>query len=279
MKKRSRARDLIKLLLVAGVLAAFGCNLQNAMLYYPGSYLPSQAQLAADQIRFWPSDANNYRGFISAAPISRPKGTVVVFHGNAGTASDRAYYVQALAPLGYRVILAEYPGYGKRPGKPGETAFVKDAAEILQLAAEKFEKPLFVLGESLGCGIAAATAKQLPGRIDGLILITPWDTLLSVASSKFPWLPVKLFLTDTYDTIGNLKTFPGRTAVIGAEQDEVVPLRHAQSLYDALNGTKRMWIVRRAGHNDWLDQVGPSWWLEIMDFVSSGQGQGPAAQR
>jgi len=48
--------------------------------------------------------------------ISSPKGTVTVFHGNAGPAAGREFYLQALAPLNYRVILAEYPGYGGRTG-------------------------------------------------------------------------------------------------------------------------------------------------------------------
>jgi hypothetical protein len=41
---------------------------------------------------------------MSTVPISSPKGTVIVFHGNAGSAAGREFYVQALAPLGYRVI-------------------------------------------------------------------------------------------------------------------------------------------------------------------------------
>ena len=52
----------------------------------------------------------------------RDRGTAIVFHGNAGHAGHRAYYARALTPLGLRVILAEYPGYGPRAGQPGEQA-------------------------------------------------------------------------------------------------------------------------------------------------------------
>jgi hypothetical protein len=178
--------------------------------------------------------------------------------------------VTALSALGYRVILAEYPRYGGRKGELGEKAFVTDANETVRLGFEQFGEPLFLLGESLGCGVAAAVAKETSVKIDGIILITPWDTLASVAKSKFPFLPVRLLLTDKYDNIDNLKSFKGRIAVVGAGRDEVIPIKHAKDLYGSFSSsTKRMWIIREAGHNDWPMHTNPSWWKEIMDFVRS----------
>ena len=256
-----------RILLFLFALTLCGCNLQRNMLYYPGTYLPSQEALAAHHLQFWPSGPDEYRGFVSTAPTGSGKGTIVVFHGNAGTAADRVFYVDALAPLGYRVILAEYPGYGGRKGKPKEEVLVSDAQETVRLAAGKYNGPLFVLGESLGCGVVAAAAKGSPVRIDGMILITPWDTLLSVAKEHFPWLPARLFLRDEYDSIGNLKAYQGRIAVIGAEQDVTVPLRHAQALFASLPGEKKMWTIKGAGHNDWPDRVEFTWWQELAAFM------------
>jgi pimeloyl-ACP methyl ester carboxylesterase len=126
------------------------------------------------------------------------------------------------------------------------------------------------LGESLGCGVAAAAAKDSPVKIDGIILITPWDTLLSVAREKVTWLPVRLFLRDNYDTVGNLKGYQGRIAVIGAEQDAVIPIRHAKALFKSLSGgqgSRKMYTIKGAGHNDWLGMVDPAWWKEITDYT------------
>ena len=248
--------------------ALTGCNIQNEMLYYPGSSIPSQNVLDAEGMQFWPSGgSDSYRGFIATAAIKNTKATIVVFHGNAGTASDRGYYVQALASLGYRVILAEYPGYGGRKGKPGETALVKDAKDTVRLVSEQYGNPLFLLGESLGCAVAAAAVKDSRVAINGIILITPWDTLLSVAKGHYPWLPVGLFLTDRYDSTQNLKAFQGRIAIIGAEHDEIIPIRHAYALFESVSGSKKMWTIRGARHNDWLYGVSTLWWKEIMDFI------------
>jgi hypothetical protein len=257
-------------LLVVILLLVSGCDLQDTMLYYPSSYKPSSAAMASQYLQFWPSEAGDYRGFVSTVPKGRARGTIIVFHGNAGAASDRDSYAQELTPLGYRVLLAEYPGYGGREGKLGEASFVNDARTTVRLAFEQFGKPIFLLGESLGCGVVAAVAKEMPVQIGGIILFTPWDTLLAVAKGTFPWLPVEWFLKDTYDSIGNLRSFRGPIAVIGAERDEVIPVRHAEELYRSLAENKKLWLIKGAGHNDWQSRIEPSWWREIMEFVGDG---------
>lgn len=198
-------------------------------------------------------------------------GTVIVFHGNAGAAVDRAFYVKALGNLGYRVLLAEYPMYGGRKGELGEKSFVQDGNDTIRLAFEQFGEPIFLLGESLGCGVVAAVVHKTSVKIAGIVLITPWDSLASIAHEKFPFLPVRLLLTDAYDNIGNLKSFKGRVAVIGAEHDEVIPAEHAKTLFNSLsNDTKQMWVVKGAGHNNWPMFTDRSWWKEIIDFARAG---------
>ncbi len=262
---------LILFLLIVAALILWRSNIQNRLIYYPDSSLPSEEWLRANNLNYWPSSIKDYRGFVSINETQQPlNGTIIVFHGNAGTAADRLFYVKCLAPLGYRVILAEYPAYGRRKGKVGETVFVRDGIETVRLALEQYGGPLYLLGESLGCGVAAAVAKEAKVEIDGIILITPWDTLESVAQSMFPYFPVRLFLKDKYDNIGNLEFFKKGIAVIGAERDEIVPVERANRLYLALPGeAKKKWILKGVGHNDWAVFADRSFFKEIMDFLTS----------
>jgi len=244
-------------------------SVQNKMLYYPDQHLPSGDYLTANEMLYWPAEGNGYRGFISARQTENIRGAIVIFHGNAGTASDRSYYLKPLTQLGYRVILAEYPGYGSRNGEPGEKTFVEDATETLRLVAAQYGAPIFLVGESLGCGVAAAAVRHSPVKIDGLILVTPWETLSSIAKEKVPWLPVKWFLRDKYDSAENLRNYTGRIAIAGAEMDELIPVRHAKNLYESIKepAARRMFIIRKAGHNDWPDYVDQAWWKDVLDFV------------
>jgi pimeloyl-ACP methyl ester carboxylesterase len=258
----------IILLFLIVPMALGGCNMQNKFLYFPSSEPPSTKLLAAENLKLWPATYADYRGLIEAHETPAPNGTIVLFHGNGGTALDRGFYLEPLAELGFRVVLAEYPKYGGRPGLVGEKPFVADGLETVRLAHQQFGEPLYLLGESLGCGVAAAVANKTSVPVAGIILITPWNTLASVAKSLFPFLPVTMLLTDKYDSIENLKSFKKKISVIGAERDEILPISHAINLYKFLpEGRKRLWVIKGAGHNDWPFHADSSFWKEITDFV------------
>ncbi len=243
--------------------------MQNKFLYFPNDERPTVPMLAAENLAMWPTAGADYRGLITAKEVSSPSGTLVLFHGNGGTAYDRSFYLQPLRELGFRVILAEYPKYGGRSGKVGEKPFVADGLETLRLAHAQYGEPIYLLGESLGCGVAAAIAKQTATPVAGIILITPWDTLALVAKSLFPFLPVSMLLTDKYDSIGNLQSYKGPISVVAAERDEILPIKHAHNLYANLpEGKKRLWVIRGAGHNDWPFSADATLFKEITDFVN-----------
>jgi hypothetical protein len=242
--------------------------MQNRFLYFPSAEWPTERTLEYENMKLWQATASDYQGLIAASDAPAPNGTIVLFHGNGGTAADRGFYLKPFMELGFRVILAEYPKYGGRPGKVGEKPFVAAGLETVRLAFEQYKEPIYLVGESLGCGVAAAVAKQTSAPVAGIILITPWDTLASVAKSLFPFLPVKLVLTDKYDSIENLQTFPKKISVVGAERDEILPIKHAMNLYNALpEGRKRLWIIKGAGHNDWPMHTDASLFKEMTDFV------------
>ena len=188
-------------LVLAGLVLLGGPALmQDRLLYFPARV--SVAQATADGLEPWPS-AQDFRGLLAPAPAT-PRGTAIVFHGNAGHAGQRGHLAAALAGTGLRVILAEYPGYGPRDGALGEASLVADAADSIALARQQFGPPLLVVGESLGAGVAAAAAARQRDAVAGLMLITPWDRLEHVASFHYPWLPVKWLLRDQYDSAAHL---------------------------------------------------------------------------
>ena len=126
------------------VLAAY--LWQRRMVYFPDREKPLASQARSLGLRFWPESGDTYRGFIGVTTPADKKGVAVVFHGNAGRALDRSYYIHALVPLGYHVIVAEYPGYGGRQGKLGERHIVEDGKKTVRQAYEEYGGPLFLLG-------------------------------------------------------------------------------------------------------------------------------------
>jgi len=250
---------------------------QNALLYHPDRTPRDAEEGRASRLGFrpWPENGEEPLGFLLEADgAPAPRGTILLFHGNAGTALDRAFYAAALAPLGFRLVLAEYPGYGSRSGIPGEASFVADGAAAARIAAERFPGPLVLLGESLGSGVASGVAGSGTVPVAGLILITPWNTLPDLAQDRFWYLPAKWLTRDRYDIARNLEGYRGATAVVVAERDSVVPPRHGLRMYARLSGRKRLWRLPDAGHNDWPGAIDSAWWGEILRFLAEGPPSG-----
>ena len=241
---------------------------QDSLLYFPERVALSTVvdEASHEGLAPWP-DAGDYRGLL-AEPKGSARGTLLLFHGNAGHAGHRGWYVDRLSRLGVRVILAEYPGYGPRDGEVGEASLVPDARETLALVRRQFPGPLILAGESLGAGVAAAAAKD--ADVDALLLITPWDSLKNVAGHHYPWLPVGWLLRDRYDSAGNLAAFRGRVAVVVAEQDSIVPAKYGRALFANLPEPKRLWTIPGAEHNDWWSRVDDAWWESAVGFLIGG---------
>lgn len=244
---------------------------QDRMLYFPAP--ATVAAVVGDGLQAWPS-AQDFRGLV-AEPAGAVRGTAIVFHGNAGHVGDRGFYAQALVPLGYRVILAEYPGYGPRAGALGEASFVADAEQTVALAHRKYGGPLLLVGESLGAAVAAAAAAQRRELTAGLLLITPWDRLAHVGAHHYPWLPVKWMLRDEYDSQARLAGFDRPVVVVVAAEDSIVPSRFGRALHAALGGPKRLVVIEAADHNDWPARVDAGWWRSAVSFALGAKASAP----
>ncbi|MEO0558612.1 MAG: alpha/beta fold hydrolase [Bacteroidota bacterium] len=259
---------VLAIILVVGYVAivVLMVLMQDRMLYPSHGIvelLPSDLELAQRGLEAWP--AHDPVALV-ASPDSAPV-TVVVFHGNGGTALQRGYYAEALARRGLRVVLAEYPAYGWRSGDVSEAAFVADARQTLELVHETYGGPLLVWGESLGAGVAAAAIRQLGAPVEAVVLLTPWDTLPNTASAAYPWLPVRWLARDRYDSVENLRGFGGRVAVLVAEADAVIPPARGLTLYEKLDAEKRLWTFPGAGHNTWPASPNAVWWDEVVAFA------------
>lgn len=266
---------VIPVVLLSGIVLGGIALLQDRLLYFPQTLTLTELLTVArqDRLQAWP-DEKAFRGLMRE-PGGTARATLVLFHGNAGHAGHRADYAE-LSKLGVRVILAEYPGYGPRAGEVGEAPMVADAIATLSLARQQFPGPLLLAGESLGAGVAAAAFPHVAEKVDGLLLITPWNTLAAIAAHHYPWLPVEWLLRDRYDSVANLSAARVPTAIVVADKDSIVPAQYGRVLFDQLATAKRLFPVAGAEHNDWIDRVDPLWWQELLIFLiaDGADGQG-----
>jgi alpha-beta hydrolase superfamily lysophospholipase len=240
---------------------------QRKLLYLPMGGQLSEQRAIIEGLLYWPS-FENFQGFIGQAKLVDPKGTVIVFHGNAGAAYHRGYYVKALSTQNLRVILAEYPGYGGRAGGPSEDILVQAALDTIELAYQEFGEPLYLWGESLGAGVVSGVVNKTEVPIKGVVMFTPWDTLPNLAQTHYWYLPARWLVLDKYNNIDNLGGFEGHVAVVLAGNDEVVPVQHGKKLYDSITTNKKLWLFEGTRHNEMPVAAELPWWKEVIAFIS-----------
>lgn len=180
--------------------------------------------------------------------VEKPSSVWLVAHGNAGSAASRDYMLRCFAPDA-SVYVAEYPGYGARPGRPSASALNTSVADAYAALLRKFpQAEIGVVGESIGSGPACLLARnpQPPRKI---VLVVPFDTFVSVAAEHMPFIiPVRWLLRDRWDNIEALKSYRGPVEIYAAQYDSVIPLHHARRLAEA---TRARFTTVPGDHNDW----------------------------
>lgn len=243
--------------------------LQRRLLYFPERYPEEMALAAAGRLGLAPwRDARGALAGWRAAPATRPVARLLVLHGNAGSALDRAHYAAAFTGRGVEVILLEYPGYGARPGSPSRGSLGAAAADALDGMVREGAAPVWVLGESLGSGVASGAVALRPGAVKGLVLVTPFARMADVVRLHYPMLPSALLL-DRYAPERELASYAGPTVMLLAGRDEVVGVAQGRRLFEALRGPKRLVVQEAATHNGLDLDPGSSLWSEVVAFLSA----------
>src|ERR1039458_1120106 len=263
-------KRLRRALLLCGALylaACLGCaSWQRRLIYYPPVFMTQQVDdfTRASKLERWTNPAGQAVGMKRLSPTQPAVGRVLLTYGNGSCATGCARYadvIQKAAALD--VFILEYPGYADRPGKPSQTNFFRAADEALRLLGTT--APLYLVGESLGTGVAAYLAGTHPRAVAGVVLLAPYNCLADVAQYHAPVLPMHWILADRFSSEVYLRQYHGPVAVLVAGKDMVVPEKFGRRLYDRYAGPKRLWEYPGANHGT-VTQRPPADWKEIIDF-------------
>jgi len=116
-------------------------------------------------------------------PLAHAELVVLYCHGNYGNISMRAEWVRALQlHLGASVLLFDYPGFGKTPGKPNESGCYQSAQSAFDWLIQNGWKSeqIVLCGKSLGAAIALEMARRQP-TCRALVLIDPFSNVPDAA--------------------------------------------------------------------------------------------------
>ena len=219
------------------------------------------------EIELTAEDGTRLHGWLRhSARESTSRGLVIYFGGNAEEVSGQMYDADRLAP--WSLAAFNYRGYGLSDGRPSEAALTADALAIYdRLAAHEDIDPnrIAVFGRSLGSGVAIQLAANRPMR--GVVLVSPFDSLRSLARKQYPFIPVSLLLEHPFDSLARAPGIASPLLVLAGERDRIIPPALSRRLHDAWSGPKRWTLLPGADHNDIHTQ--PRYWRVIREFLTS----------
>jgi len=220
---------------LCGVLYVY----QRSMIYFPQPAAPA-AGLERRIV-----EMNGERVHVGVREADG-RGAVLYFGGNAEDVGYAAPDLAAAFP-GRALYLMHYRGWGDSSGKPSEAGLVADALALYD-SVQPRHPDVVVIGRSLGSGVAVQLAAAR--RVERLVLVTPYDSLLGIAAGQFPFVPVRWLLRDTFDSGRAAPRVEAPTLLIAAEHDEVIPRASTELLLTRFRaGIADEAVIADAGHN------------------------------
>ncbi|ADJ27838.1 alpha/beta hydrolase [Nitrosococcus watsonii] len=249
----SVARSLVgRLSLVIFFIHLSGCS---QVFFLPGKeemLTPKQLGLAYEDVTLSTPDGYSLHGWLLHAQ-GKLCGSVYFLHGNAENISTHIASVMWLPAHGYQVFLLDYRGYGRSTGSPdiaGALQDIETGYQWLLARPESEEKPVFLLGQSLGAALLVAFGAAIPDlheRVDGVIVDAAFTRYRGIAREKLGsfWLtwpfqyPLSWLLPGSYDPIDYIAQLsPTPLLLIHSKEDEIIPYHHGEELFAAARSPK-----------------------------------------
>jgi fermentation-respiration switch protein FrsA (DUF1100 family) len=226
---------------------------ENALVYHPTPADVYWLRPPSPDVRdvvLQSSDGDKIHGWW--LPSDGATGALLYLHGNAGNLSQRGSAVlQMRDTLGVSVLIIDYPGFGRSSGVPTEQGCYRAAeaayAWLTDVAGIRPQE-IILFGKSLGGGVATHLASRKDHR--ALALVKTYTSLPDVGSYLYPWLPVRLLMSNRFDSLGRIAACRRPVFVAHGTTDELIPFALGQRLYEAASEPKEFLAMPDHGHND-----------------------------
>ena len=108
------------------------------------------------------------------------------------------------------------------------------------------EKNIIIYGESLGTGAAVEIAQN--NDFAGVILESPFTSMIDAGKTKYPFFPVRLLLKDKYESDKKIKNIKSPILIMHGEVDRIVPFWMGEKMYKLANEPKYSYFSKYDDH-------------------------------
>jgi fermentation-respiration switch protein FrsA (DUF1100 family) len=233
--------------LLAGV-AALVVFLQRTLMF-PGSRatLPSEAVLGAGGRSVWLEHEGGRTEAWFLPARGAAGGSVLLYaHGNGELIDHWQGAWEPLRDAGLAILLVEYPGYGRSPGRPAEASIGAAMRAAYDWAVREpgiDAKRVVGHGRSLGGGAVCLLARDR--ELAALVLESTFTSVPDIARDRgFPGFVI----LERFESLPVVERFRGPILVLHGTQDGVIPVSHGERLHAAAPQSELHTLP--CGHND-----------------------------
>jgi uncharacterized protein len=240
---------------------------QRNLLYHPNenNYTGDKILVDIEKVKIQTSDDIELVGWYHEKNL-KDKKTLIYFHGNAGSLENRIHKLNHFQDMNINFLIIAWRGFNGNKGNPSEKGLYMDGKSAIDWLIKKGvdEKNLILYGESLGTGVATHLAQNK--NYAGVILETPFTSLIDAAKKFYPYIPVNLLLKDKFENYKKVKNINSPILIMHGEVDQIVPFSMGKKIYQMANQPKFSYFTK---YDDHMMEYDESLVLALKSFVKS----------
>ncbi len=222
---------------------------QRNLLYHPSenNYFGDELKVSIVKVNIKTNDNINLLGWHHNKNFKKFK-TILFLHGNAGQLENRIHKINHFKNMNVNFLIFAWRGFSGNKGNPTEKGLYDDAIGAVNWLKDKGIKPenIILYGESLGTGVAIEIAQN--SNFAGIILESPFTSMIDAAKNKYPIFPIKYLLKDKYESEKKIKNIKSPILIMHGKVDDLVPFWMGQKLYEIANKPKYFYFSKYDNH-------------------------------
>jgi len=240
---------------------------QRNLLYHPNenNYSGDKILVDIEKVKIQTADNIELLGWYHKKNLKDYK-TLVYFHGNAGSLENRIHKLNHFQDMNINFLIIAWRGFNGNKGKPSERGLYVDGKSAIDWLKKKGvdEKNLILYGESLGTGVATHLAQNK--NYAGVILETPFTSMVDAAKNFYPYIPINLLLKDKFENFKKVKNINTPILVMHGEVDQIVPFSMGKKIYEIANNPKYSYFTK---YDDHMMEYDENLVLALKSFFNS----------
>ena len=203
---------------------------------------------------------------LPAVYVSAGQGTpaFLICHGIGERVEYWGDVQRLLKQMGISSMVFNYTGFGATCGMVRTAHCEEDAVAAVNELISRGVRSIFLLGFSLGTGVASAIAARVPA--DALILCEGFSSLRDAAVAAGLPRSLTFLAEDVWPTTKRLSELSLPVLIVHSDADGLFPLSMAERVTKACRRGESM-ILKGFGHNAPIFAAPESYWRPIADWA------------